>query len=95
MVLCGQVYCSNCILKSMLVEVRVHTSIRNKKDSKSSGKTYTYQAAVDREAQQLCHIFTKEGHAAQLHANTSITAAITTAVAQTRLPMLVTPQCRQ
>ena len=39
MVLCGQVYCSNCILKSVLVEVRVHTSIRNKKDSKSSGKT--------------------------------------------------------
>ena len=52
MVLCGQVYCSNCILKSVLVEVRVHTSIRNKKDSKSSGKTYTYQAVVDREAQQ-------------------------------------------
>ena len=59
MVLCGQVYCSNCILKSVLVEVRVHTSIRNKKDSKSSGKTYSYQAVVDRGAQQLCHIFTK------------------------------------
>ena len=38
MVLCGQVYCSNCILKSVLVEVRVHTFIRSKKDSKSSGK---------------------------------------------------------
>ena len=60
MVLCGQVYCSNCILKSVLVEVRVHTSIRNKKDSKSLGKTYSYQAVVDRGAQQLCHIFTKE-----------------------------------
>ena len=60
MVLCRQVYCSNCILKSVLVEVRVHTSIRNKKDSKSSGKTYSYQAVVDRGAQQLCHIFTKE-----------------------------------
>ena len=59
MVLCGQVYCSNCILKSVLVEVRVHTSIRNKKDSKSSGKTYSYQAVVYRGAQQLCHIFTK------------------------------------
>ena len=60
MVLCGQVYCSNCILKSVLVEVGVHTSIRNKKNSKSSGKTYSYHAAVvDRGAQQLCHIFTK------------------------------------
>ena len=53
MVLCGQVYCSNCILKSVLVEVRVHTSITNKKDSKSSGKTYSYQAVVDRGAQHL------------------------------------------
>ena len=35
MVPCGQVYYSNCILTSVLVEVRVHTSIRNKKDSKS------------------------------------------------------------
>ena len=59
MVLCGQVYCSNCILKSVLVEVRVHTSIRNKKDFKSSGKTYSYQTVVGRGAQQLCHIFTK------------------------------------
>ena len=59
MVLCGQVYCSNCILKSVLVEVRVHTSIRNKKDSKSSGKIFSYQAVVDRGTQQLCHIFTK------------------------------------
>ena len=59
MVLCGQVYCSNCILKSVLVEVRVHTSIRNKKDCKSFRKTYSYQAVVDRGAQLLCHIFTK------------------------------------
>ena len=59
MVLCGQVYCSNCILKSVLVEVKVHTSFRNKKDSKSLGKTYSYQAVVDRGDQQLCHIFTK------------------------------------
>ena len=35
------------------------TSIRNKKDSKSSGKIYSYKAVVDRGAQQLCHIFTK------------------------------------
>ena len=48
MVLCGQVYCSNCILKSVLVEIRVHTSIRDKNDSKSSGKTYSYQAVVER-----------------------------------------------
>ena len=59
MVLCGQVYCSNCILKSVLVKDRIHTSIRNKKDSKSSGKTYSFQAVVDRGAQQLRHIFTK------------------------------------
>ena len=59
MVLCGQVYCSNCILKSVLVKNRIHTSIRNKKDSKSLGKTYSSQAVVDRGAQQLCHIFTK------------------------------------
>ena len=59
MVLCGQVYCSNCILRFVLVEVRVHTSIRNNKDFKSSGKTYSYQAVVDRGAQQLCHILTK------------------------------------
>ena len=58
MVLCGQVYCSNCILKFVVVEVRVHTSIRNKKDFKSLEKTYSYQAVVDRGAQQLCHIFT-------------------------------------
>ena len=57
MVTCGQVYCSNCILKSVLVEV--HTSFRNKKDSKSSGKAYSYQAVVDKGTQQLCHIFTK------------------------------------
>ena len=59
MILWIQEYCSYCILKSVLLEVRVHTSIRNKKDSKSSGKTYSYQAVVDRGAQQLCHIFTK------------------------------------
>ena len=59
MVLCGQEYCSNCILKSVLVKDRIHTSIRNKKDSKSSGKTYSFQAVVDRGAQQLRHIFTK------------------------------------
>ena len=59
MVLCGQVYCSSCILKSVPVEVGVHTSIRNKKDSKASGKTYSYQAVVDRGAQQLCHTLTK------------------------------------
>ena len=59
MVLCGQVYCSNCILKSVLVKDRIHTTIRNKKESKSSGKTYSSQAVVDRGAQQLCHSSTK------------------------------------
>ena len=82
MVLCGQVYCSNCILKSVLVKDRIHTSIRNKKVSKSSGKTYSFQAVVDRGAQQLRHTF-EEGHAAQPHANTSVTATITTTLAHT------------
>ena len=64
---------------------RIHTSIRNKKDSKSSGKPYSSQAVVDRGAQQLCHILPKAGHAAQPHANTSITATITTALAHTQV----------
>ena len=85
MVLYGQVYCSNCILKSLLLKDRIHTSIRNKKDSKSLGKTYSSQAVVDRGAQQLHHILPKEGHAAQPHANTSITATITTALAHTQV----------
>ena len=78
MVLCGQVYCSNCILKSVLAKDRIHTSIRNKKDSKSSGKTYSSQAVEDRGAQQLCHIFTKGRPFSSTLANTSITATITT-----------------
>ena len=45
MVLCGQVYCFNCILKSVLVKDRIHTSIRNKKDSKSLGKAYSFQSS--------------------------------------------------
>ena len=69
----------------MLVEVRVHTSIRNKKDSKSSGKAYSSQAVVDRGAQQLCHIFTKGRPCSSTHANTSITATITTALAHTQV----------
>ena len=40
---------------------------------------------MDRGAQQLCHILPKEGHAAQPHANTSITATITTALAHTQV----------
>ena len=71
MVLCGQVYCSNCILKSVLVEVRVHTSTGNKKDSKSSAKTYSYQAVVDRRLSNCATSLPKEGHAAQPHANTN------------------------
>ena len=59
MVPCSQVYCFNCILKSVLAKDRIHTSIRNKKDSKSSGKTYSFQAVVDRGVQQLRHIFAK------------------------------------
>ena len=59
MILCGQVYCFNCILKFVLVKDRIHTSIRNNKDSKSLGKTYSFQAVVDGGAQQLRHIFTK------------------------------------
>ena len=82
MVLCGHVYCSNCILKSVLVEVKVHTSIRNKKDSKSSGKTYSHQAVVDNRGSA---VVPKEGHTAQPHANTSITATITTALAHTQV----------
>ena len=74
MVLCGQVYCYNCILKSVLVKDRIHTSIRIKIDSKSLGKTYSFQASLP-----------KEGHAAQPHANTSITATITTALAHTQV----------
>ena len=77
----------------MLVKNRIHTSIRNKKDSKSSGKTYSSQAVVDRGAQQLwtevlsscATSLPKEGHAAQPHANTSITATITTALAHTQV----------
>ena len=50
MVLCSQVYCSNCILKSMLVKDMMQTSIRNKKDSSESSGTYSFQAVVDRGA---------------------------------------------
>ena len=82
MVLCGQVYCSNCILKSVLVKNRIHTSIRNKKDSKSSGKTYLSQAGVDRGAQQLCHIFTKGRPCSSTQC---ITTTITTALAHTQI----------
>ena len=63
----------------MLVEVRVHTSIKNKKDSKSSGKTYSFQAVVDRGAQQLCHIFTIFTSLDLYH------ATITTALALTQV----------
>ena len=80
MVLCGQVYCSNCILKSVLVEVRVHTSIRNKKDSKSHTKQLWTEGLSS-----CATSLPKEGHAAQLHANTSITAAKKTAVVQTQV----------
>ena len=69
----------------MLAKDRIHTSIRNKKDSKSSGKTYSFQAVVDRGAQQLRHIFTKGGHSAQPHANRRTTATITTALAHTQV----------
>ena len=69
----------------MLVNVRVHTSIRNKKDSKSSGKhTHTKQLWTER-LSSCATSLPKEGHAAQLHANTSITAAIRTALAQTHV----------
>ena len=68
----------------MLVKDRIHTSIRNKKDSKSSGKTYSFQAVVDRGQLSSCATsLPKEGHAAQPHANTRITATITTALAHT------------
>ena len=86
MVLCGQMYCFNCILKSVLVEVRVHTSIRNKKGSKSSGKTYSYQPVVDRGAQQLCHIFAKGRPCSSTPSKYKhITATITTALAHTQV----------
>ena len=79
MVLCGQVYCSNCILKSVLVEVRVHTTV-------SLWEKHTHTKQSWTEGLSSCATsLPKEGHAAQLHANTSITAAITTAVAQTQV----------
>ena len=85
MVLCGQVYCSNCILKSVLVEVRVHTSIRNKKDSKSLGNvTHTKQLWTEGLSSWATSL-PKEGHPAQPHANTNITATITTALAFTQV----------
>ena len=60
MVLCGQVYCSNCILKSVLVEVRVHTSIRNKKDSKSSGKTLIPTSCGQRGSAVVPHLYQRK-----------------------------------
>ena len=86
MVLCGQVYCFNCILKSVLVKDRIHTSIRHKKDSKSSGKTYSFGKQLWTEVLSSCATsLPKEGHAAQPHENTSITATITTALAHTQV----------
>ena len=85
MVLCGQVYCSNCILKSVFVEVRVHTSIRNKKDS-TSWEKHTHTKQLWTKGLSSCATsLPKEGHAAQPHANTSITATITTALAHTQV----------
>ena len=77
----------------MFVKDRIHTSIRNKKDTKSSGKTYSSQAVVDRGAQQLwteglsscATCLPYEGHTAQSHANTSMTVTITTALAHTQV----------
>ena len=84
MVMCGQVYCSNCILKSVLVKNRIHTSIRNK-DSKSSGKT-THPKQLWTEGLSSCATsLPKEGHAAQPHANTGKTATITTALPHTQV----------
>ena len=60
MVLCGQVYCSICIIKSMLVKDRIHKSIRNKKDSESSGKTYSSQAVVDRGSAVAPHLYQRK-----------------------------------
>ena len=63
MVLCCQVYCSNCILKSVLLKDRIHISIRNKKDSKSSGKQ-THLKQLWAEGLSSCATtLTKEGHA--------------------------------
>ena len=65
----------------MLVEVRVHTSIRNKKDSKSLGNvTHTKQLWTEGLSSWATSL-PKESHAAQPHANTSITATIKTALA--------------
>ena len=69
----------------MLVEDRIHTSIRNKKDSTSSGK-HTHPKQLWTEGLSSCATsLPKEGHAAQPHANTSITATITTALAHTQV----------
>ena len=95
MVLSGQVYCSNCVLKSVLVEVRVHTSIRNKKDSKSWEK-HTQTKQLWTEGISSCATsLPKEGHTAQPHANTSITATITTSLVHTQVTNAPTCQCRQ
>ena len=72
MVLCGQVYCFNCILESVLVKDRT-LSLREK---------HTHSKQLWTEVLSSCATsLPKEGHAAQPHANASITATITTALA--------------
>ena len=88
MVLCGQVYRSNCILKSVLVEVRVHTYIPplETRRTLSLREKHTHTKQLWTEGLGSCATsLPKEGHAAQPHANTSITATITTALAHTQV----------
>ena len=69
MVLCGQVYCSNYILKSVLVEVRVHTSIRNKKDSKSAGKNILIPSSCgQRDSAVVPHLYQRKLNPMQIQA---------------------------
>ena len=78
-------YCSNSILKSVLVKDRIHTSIRNKR-TLSLREKHTHPKQLWTEGLNSCATsLPKEGHAAQPHANTSITATITTALAHTQV----------
>ena len=70
----------------MLVKDRIHTSIRNKKDSKSLRKKHIHSKQLWTEVlSSFATSLPKEGHAPQPYANTSITATITTALAHTQV----------
>ena len=82
MVLCGQMYCSNCILNSVLVKDRIHPLETRR--TLSLREKHTHSKQLWTEVLSSCATsLPKEGHAAQPHANTSIIATITTALAHT------------